>query len=89
MKRTLRAALPRAQTVDAGSMVSVFFSASLADGTLLRSNRDDQPLEIRVGAQPSDAVRFGTRACVQVAVLSRCVLVLSLNTVMIISSLST
>jgi|EP00966_Prymnesium_polylepis_P292678 hypothetical protein len=67
MKQTLRAALPRAQTVEPGSVVSVFFSASLADGTLLRSNRGDQPLEIRVGAQPSDAVCLENSIHVQLA----------------------
>ncbi|KAL3914726.1 MAG: hypothetical protein SGPRY_007523 [Prymnesium sp.] len=56
LKRTLRIALPNAQKVADGAIVAVHFKASLADGTLLRDSRSDAPLEVRVGAQPSDTV---------------------------------
>lgn len=55
-KRTLRSPLPHAKKVDVGSVAAVHFTASLSDGSLLRDSRTDAPLEIRVGAEPSDAV---------------------------------
>lgn len=57
MKQVLRAPLKTAQRVEQGATAAVHFTASLADGTLLFNSRDDRPLEIRVGAQPSEAVR--------------------------------
>ena len=52
----VRAPLAFAQRVEPDAIANVHFTASLADGTLLRDSREDAPLEVRVGMQPSDAV---------------------------------
>ena len=39
-----------------GDVATVNFAVSLLDGTLLHDNRPAQPLEMRIAAQPSEAV---------------------------------
>lgn len=65
----LRAPLSSAAPVTPGVYASVHFRASLADGTLLHDSRaQSEPLEVRVGADPSDAAPAWDLALAQMRV---------------------
>ena len=55
-KEVLRSPLPAAKRAYDGSIVTVHFSMSLANGTLLHDSRKGEPLEFTMGVQPSQAV---------------------------------
>ena len=55
-KEVLRSPLPAAKQAYDGAIVTVHFSMSLDNGTLLHDSRKGEPLEFTMGVQPSEAV---------------------------------
>lgn len=57
MKQVLREPLASARRVEPGAIAILHFALSFANGTLIYDSRNVGPLDIRIGAEPSDAVR--------------------------------
>jgi FKBP-type peptidyl-prolyl cis-trans isomerases 1 len=55
-KQVLRSPLPTAQQCHEGDIALVHFTVSLADGKVVHDSRNSEPLEFRVGLQPSEVV---------------------------------